>query len=466
MRALLPSLLTLLAAAVAAPADEPPPVSYVKDVKPFLAKYCLECHSAATKRGGLSLETYQAMMKGGQSFNPVKPGKPEDSVLVTMTEGRFQPIMPPKNAKQQPKKEEVALLRAWVAAGARDDSANAPEVKPRVPAVAPVSAAAYRPDGQLLVAGGRKEAFLIDPARGEVLGKLSDLPVKVTAVVFSRDSKFLAIAGSTPGTAGEVRLYSPGADGLPNPKPDRTIAAHADQIHGLAFSPDGKLLASCGYDRLIKLWDVASSREVRSLTDHSDAVYSVAFSPDGKLLASGSADRAVKVWETATGQRLLTLGDSTDWVYAVCWSPDGKHLAAAGVDKSIRVWDVTPTEARLVHAVFAHEGPVLHLAYAADGQILYSLSEDKTAKAWATAQLTERTVYSKQAEAPRVLAVRPDHKQLAVVRLDGALVLMNQADGKVQSQPLPARPQINKLSPTSAHRGQTFRITLDGKNLD
>src|SRR5262249_48903676 len=104
MKALLPSLLFLLIAVPAAPA-EPQPVSYARDVKPFLARYCLQCHSGARPRGGLNLETYQTLLKGGQSFQVVKPGKPDDSPLVTMAEGTFQPVMPPANSRQ-PKKEE------------------------------------------------------------------------------------------------------------------------------------------------------------------------------------------------------------------------------------------------------------------------------------------------------------------------------------------------------------------------
>src|SRR5262249_41449819 len=148
----------------------------------------------------------------------------------------------------------------------------------------------------------------------------------------------------------------------------------------LVFSPDDQLLASTGYDRLIKLWDVSSGQEVRTLKDHSDAVYGLAFSPDGKLLASCGADRAVKVWDVARGTRLYTLGEATDWVYAVAWSSDGRHLAAAGVDKSIRIWEVARAGGRIVHSVFAHEAPILRLAYAADGKTLYSLGEDRILK--------------------------------------------------------------------------------------
>src|SRR5262249_30911029 len=199
-------------------------------------------------------------------------------------------------------------------------------------------------------------------------------------------------------------------------------------------------------------------KEVRELKDHSDAVYGVAFSPDGKLLASGSADRAVKVWDSATGARLLTLSDPTDWVYAVTWSPGGKHLAATGVDKSIRVWEVTPTEARLAHSAFAHEGPVTRLVYAADGKTLYSLGEDRAVKAWDTARLTERKVYDKQPDAPLALAVRPDQKQLAVGRYDGTLSLLDAATGQVQSTPLPAKPTPTKLTPPAGQRGKPVRV--------
>src|SRR5262249_59627190 len=130
------------------------------------------------------------------------------------------------------------------------------------------------------------------------------------------------VAAGAPASAGELRLYAVPSNGLPGSKPDGVFAAHADLIQDVAFSPDGKLLATCGYDRLIKLWDPATGKEVRTLKDHSDAVYSLAFSPDGKLLASGAADRAVKVWEVASGVRLYTLGESTDWVYAVAFTPD------------------------------------------------------------------------------------------------------------------------------------------------
>ncbi len=453
------------------PAWAETPPRYAKDVRPFLIKYCSECHAGKEPENGLNLETYKGLIAGGDNGPVLKPGKAEESRIVRLVEGKAKPSMPPKKAKQ-PRPEEIAVLRAWIDAGAKDDSGTIavkiPDIKPRVPVAVPVTALAYHPAGKLLAAAGRKEVLLLDPANGELKEKLAGQKPHVDAIAFSADSKKLAVASGTPGEGDEVRLYDLAADGKPAPNPV-TINRHQDVIHDLAFSPDGRLLASCGYDRVIKVWDISKQpQELHILKDHSDAVYGVAFSPDGKLLASASADRAVKVWDAVTGKRLYTLGESTDWVYAVAWSRDGQHLAAAGVDRSIRVWQVSPTAGKLVHAVFAHEGPIIKLVYSPDGKTLYSLSEDRTIKAWDAVRMVERRVYAKQPEAPLALGLSPDQKQLAVGRYDGRLLLVEEATGKVQLEPLPVKPKppvLTRLTPAAARRGQTVQVKLEGKYL-
>jgi hypothetical protein len=445
------------------PANAQQPPSYAKQVRPLLARYCLSCHNATKLEGGLDLESYKTLREGGAHGEVVVPGKADDSRLVLMVEGKRKPTMPPKTAPQ-PKPEEIGVLRSWVDAGAKDDSASVvvtlPDLKPRVAVKPPVTALAYRPDGKLLAAAAHKDVFFIDPATGAATGTLPAAPGRVTAVAFSASGDHFAVASGSVGTPGEVVLYKTASDALPKGEPLHRLAAHKDTVYALAFSPDGKLLATCGYDRLVKLWDVSSGKLVHELKDHSDAVYGVAFNADGTLLASGAADRAVKVWDVATGKRLFTLSEATDWVYAVAWNPTNNQLAAAGMDRSIRVWGVTTDGGKLVHSVFAHEGPVTRLAYSGDGKTLYSLGEDSGLKAWDAGKMIERTAYPKQPETPLALAVRPDHKQLAVGRYDGVLSLLDEATGKVQSEPLPRKPSPGD-SPRTGHK-VTLPATVEG----
>jgi hypothetical protein len=465
----LPLFLTSLAALslFPPPADAQQAPSYAKQVRPFLARYCLSCHNATKLEGGLDLESYKTLRDGGAHGEVIVPGKADDSRLVLMVEGKRKPTMPPQKVTQ-PKPDEIGVLRAWVDAGAKDDSASVvvtlPELKPRVAVRPPVTALAYRPDGKLLAAAAHRHVSFTDPTTGAVTDTLPAAPARVTALAFSPSGEFCAVASGAVGTPGEVFLYKTAPDALPKGEPLHRLAAHKDTVYAVAFSPDNKLLATCGYDRLVKLWDVSSGKLVHELKDHSDAVYGVAFNVDGTLLASGAADRAVKVWDVATGKRLFTLSEATDWVYAVAWNPRSNQLAAAGVDRSIRVWDVTADGGKLVHSVFAHEGPVTRLAYSGDGKTLYSLSEDRGLKAWDAAKRIERTAYGKQPETPLAFAVRPDHKQLAVGRYDGVLVLLDEATGKVQSEPLPRKPSPgdsprtgDKINPPATVEGMIAR---------
>ncbi len=456
----------LLTLVVAAPLPAAEPVSYSRHVRPFLVRYCVECHNSKAAKAGLNLETYTGLLAGGERGAVLVPGKADASRVVRVIEGKAKPVMPPKKAKQ-PGPGETAVLRAWIDAGAKDDGRTSavelPAITPRVPLKAPVAALAYRPDGKLLAAGTGSEVHLIETDSGDVVGTLAGRDGKVTAAAFSPDGALLAVASGRPGASGEVRIYGT----VPGP-PLHVIAAHEDLIYDLAFSPDGRTLATCGYDRVVRLWDTASGKQVQTLRDHSDAVYGVAFSPDGKLLATCAADRAVKVWDAATGARLHTLGASTDWVYCVAWSPDGRHLAAGGVDRTIRVWEVTPDAARLARAVFAHEGPVTRLVYSADGKEIFSLGEDRVVKAWDAARMVERAVYPRQPDVPMALAIAPGGRKIAVGRYDGVLAVLDAATGKTVAEPLPTKPKppvVTAVSPGGVPRGSTVRLRIIGKYL-
>src|SRR5437660_123306 len=114
---------------------------------------------------------------------------------------------------------------------------------------------------------------------------------------------------------------------------------HGGHVNCVAWSPDGKSLASAGEDKTIRLWDPVAGKEIRACSRHSDSVQCVAWSPDGKTLASARRDTTVRLWDPATGKEILSCAGHKDAVWSVSWSPDGKILASASRDDSVRLWD-------------------------------------------------------------------------------------------------------------------------------
>src|SRR5262249_35169506 len=142
-----------------------------------------------------------------------------------------------------------------------------------------------------------------------------------------------------------------------------------------AFSPAGKVLASAGDDDgTVKLWDMPSAQQARILKGHTGRVACVAFSANGRTLASGSDDTFIKLWDGATGKELRTLdGHDASAVLSVAFSPDGKVLASrGGYDGAVKLWDVATGDERAT--LKGQTGEFVFMAFTADGRTLATAS--------------------------------------------------------------------------------------------
>ena len=203
---------------------------------------------------------------------------------------------------------------------------------------------------------------------------------------------------------------------------------HADVIFSVAFSPDGRWLASGSEDNTIKIWDVASGRELRTLSGHTGWVQSVAFSPDGRQLVSGSSDTTVKLWDVATGAELRTLRGHTKTVYSVAFSPNGRWVASGGEDNPVKLWDAaTGRELRTLAGV---EGSTLSVAFSPDGRWVASANYGKCIKVWEAATGREAQDLSGPSSWVTALAFSPDGHWLAAGDADGNTTLFAADTGR------------------------------------
>jgi WD40 repeat protein len=207
-----------------------------------------------------------------------------------------------------------------------------------------------------------------------------------------------------------------------------TLSGHTSYLNCVAFSPDGRRIATASSDRTVKVWDTGTGQEVLTLTGHGNPVYGVAFSPDGQRIATASWDNTARVWDARTGKQLLSLaghiGSRTGrpvWVQSVAFSPDGLRLATAGHDGTAKVWDARTGKELATckgHGRYL-TSQVLCVAFSPDGQRLATGGEDHTAKVWDA--VTGNELFSLEGHpAGRVNSVcfSPDGQRIATASQD------------------------------------------------
>jgi WD40 repeat protein len=240
----------------------------------------------------------------------------------------------------------------------------------------------------------------------------------VHSVAFSRDGKLLASASEDR----TVILWN-----VASRKPIARLEGHNKGVRCVVFSPDGKRLASAGEDKSVILWDVKSHKPIDKMDGHKAPISGIAFSPDGKRLASASGDHTVILWDVESHERLATLEAHTEAVSSVSFSPDGKLLASASEDRTVILWDVTNRKPKPLYPPLSeHKGEVLGIAFSPDGKLLASASEDRTVILWdvvsgkrlaSPLRGHKKTVWS--------VAFSPDGNRLASSSQDQTVILWN-----------------------------------------
>jgi RNA polymerase sigma factor (sigma-70 family) len=308
-------------------------------------------------------------------------------------------------------------------------AADDPEtfLAPPIPLMKPhdeqVLAVALSPDGRRLVTAGARRPlpgqFMIwDVETHKWLVRLRGMR-GIRGVAYSPDGRTIACCGF--GNAIHLRDALTGTIRAP-------LEGHKAGANAVAYSADGALLASAGLDKVVKLWDVNQLAEKKSFVGHTDMVFAVAFFHHGRAVVSGGKDRTAKVWDVESGKVTFDL-TCPEAVEAVAVSPDDKTVVTASWDQTIRLWSAETGKEEAV--LRSEEGLILGLAFTRDGALLASTSGDGSTRIWDVK--TRQTVKRLERHASEVwsAAFTPDGKMLATGSSDTTAKLWDVEAGTV-----------------------------------
>ena len=365
-------------------ADANGPVSYYKKVRPIFQAQCQGCHQPAKAKGGYVMTDFAKLLAGGEEAATegaaIVAGKPEESYLVKqVTPVNGEAEMPPK--KKPLHEVEIALIRRWIAEGAKDDTpenakqrfdAEHPPVYSQPPVITSLN---FSPDGSLLSVAGFHEVVLWKGDGGEQVARLVGLSERVQSLQFSPDGKKLAVAGGRPAQMGEIQIWD-----VEKRKLLLSAPQGFDTVYGVSWSPDGKTVAFGCADKAVRAIDAETGRQVLQQASHDDWVLGTVFTHDGSKLVSVGRDMTAKLTEVATQRFIdnlssITPGALRGGLQTVDRHPERNEFLVGGADGSPQAYRIERKVQRrigdnalLIRRWPQMEGRIYSVAFAPDGK--------------------------------------------------------------------------------------------------
>jgi hypothetical protein len=452
----------LLLAPQAVHGQAPPPkgpVSFINDVAPILKENCFACHDSKKRKGKFDMTTYEGFRKGGDSEDPIVPGKPDESHIIDRLTDKGAGRMPPKESGEPLPPAKIAVVEQWIKEGAKLDAGLSPksdlvrELRARWQPPAPiatykipekVTALAFTPDNQKLVVGGHHELTVWDVGQAKLEKRIATRAERTYALAWLPDG-LLAVAGGRPGQEGDVRVFNVNGgtpkivegvamlDGVS----DKAVMVKQlleadDSVLCLALSNDGKKLASGGCDRLVHVWDlsggVAAAKEEQTIENHADWVMGVAFAPNGQHLLTASRDKTAKIWDLKTKESLMTFPDHQNNVYGVAIKPDGKTAYSVGEDAQLRRWNPV-ADGKAIPPTGGHGKPAFKVIFNPKQPLLATCGADQSVRLWNADTLAAVRALAGHTDWVYIVAFSPDGNLIASGSWNGEVKVWKVADG-------------------------------------
>lgn len=467
--------LALLAGGSRVLADAKNP-TYEDDVMPIVKQSCINCHGNDKQKGGLNLATYAAMSQGGSSGVVVNPGDPSKSRIYTLSAHLEEPKMPPSGNKIAD--AQLATLKLWVEQGAREKSSSKvvvtpmntdiglksvvkgrPEGPPPMPAAGKLKldpvvtarrpgailAMATSPWAPLVAIGGQKQVILYNTDTGVLLGFIPFEHGQINSIKFSRNAKFILVAGGKGGQSGKAVLYK-----VEDGSKVLEVGIENDAILAADISADQTQIAVGSPSKLVRIYSTTDGKVLHEIKKHTDWVCAVEYSPDGVLLATGDRNGGMFVWEAFTGREYFALRGHTAMITDVSWRDDSNVLATCSEDTTVKLWEME--NGNQIKNWAAHGGGAASVKFTHDGKVA-STGRDKTTKLWDQNGAAQKT-FEAFPDLGLQVAVTHDNTKVIAGDWSGVVKGWNAADAKpltaFDANPLPAAERLKKAEATFA----------------